>query len=294
MAGSTVSDNILLPKYIAEQARRLEEVGIESAKVEIEWILCHVLEVDRLNLYLNGATLLSEQALARCEEIIRQRLTRYPLQFILQESWFYGRKFFVTPDVMAPTPETERLCENAVRFIRVFHSDKSRVLDVGTGSGVIAVTVAAESENARVVALDISAAALEVARKNARDLATADRIEFRQSDLFSAVRADEKFDLILSNPPYIREGDYAGLPPEVKADPKIAMTAGTDGLDVVRLLVAEAPNFLAPGGRLMFEIGYDQSERVATLTESDPRYMSMTFIKDYNDYDRVVVLACEE
>ena len=283
-----------LPKFIIEKSKRLEEAGIDSARAELEWILCHVLDLDRLNLYLHGWQLLDEEVRARVDEIIARRATRYPLQFILEEAWFYGRKFFVSPDVMAPTPETERLCEAAISFCKSGRLSRSRILDVGTGSGVIAVTMASELKEVSVVALDISDDALNVANKNAKALGVADRIEFRPSDFFSALRADEKFDLILSNPPYITEGDWPGLPPEVRADPKIAMTAGDDGLDAVRAILKSAPNYLATGGHIMFEIGQGQSEQIADLTSEDQRYRSFTCVKDLNDIDRVVVLSCDE
>ena len=132
---------VLLPRFIAEQAKCLEYAGIESAKAEVEWILCHVLDVDRLNLYLHGEELLDEQARKRVDEMVVRRTERYPLQFILNESWFYGRKFFVSPAVMAPTPETERLCEAALSNISSRELQQPKVLDIGTGSGVLAMAM---------------------------------------------------------------------------------------------------------------------------------------------------------
>jgi release factor glutamine methyltransferase len=281
-----------LPQYIALQAAILEQAGIESAASEVEWILCHVLDVDRLHLYLYGATLLNDENRNRVDEIVARRVTRHPLQYILEESWFYGRKFFVSPAVMVPTPETELLCEHAIKLLAHQAGHAPRILDVGVGSGVIAVTMALEVPSAQIVALDISTEALAVARRNANDLCRCFRIEFRQSDFFSAVRENERFDLIMSNPPYIAEPDYAGLQPEVLADPKIAMTAGTEGLDAIRKIVERAPDHLAPGGRLMFEIGYNQAEKVARLTERDPRYESIDILRDLNDIDRIVILSC--
>lgn len=281
-----------LPRFMADKAAILSRAGIESAEAEIEWILCHVLEVDRLNLYLHGIELLNEERIGRVERIIERRVTRYPLQYILEESWFYGRKFFVSPAVMVPTPETELLCENAIKYLAQRETQCPRFLDVGVGSGVIAVTMALEVPNAYVVALDISPEALAVARRNAAQLCRCFRIEFRQSNFFAAIRENERFDLILSNPPYIAEPDYAGLMPEVLADPKIAMTAGEDGLDAIRAIVEKAPDHLAPGGRVMFEIGYNQAEKVARITERDPRYHSIDILRDLNDIDRIVVLSC--
>jgi release factor glutamine methyltransferase len=283
-----------LPHFISERAKLLEDVGIDCARVELEWILCHVLDVDRLNLYLHGQELLDEKAMQRIDQILERRRERYPLQFILQESWFYGRKFFVNESVMAPTPETETLCETGIKFLHARGATKPRLLDLGTGSGVIAVTMAAELPESTVVALDISEAALDVARRNAADMDVADRIEFRQSDFFSALRYGEKFDLILSNPPYICDGEYPTLQKEVLHDPKIAMVGGEDGLDPVRVILRDGPNYLAPGGRIMFEVGYDQAEKVAQMTESDARYQYFAYIKDLAGVDRVIILGCAE
>ena len=283
-----------LPKFISERATVLEAAGVDSAAAEIEWILCHVLDVDRLNLYLHGVELLNHERIEQIDRIVERRATRYPLQYILEESWFYGRKFFVSPAVMAPTPETELLCEQAIKFLRTRETCCPRALDVGVGSGVIAVTVALEVPTSHVIALDISPEALAVARRNGSQLCRGFRIEFRQSNLFAAVRDSERFDVIVSNPPYIAEPDYPTLMPEVLADPKIAMTAGEEGLDIIKVLVAKAPDHLAPGGRLMFEIGYGQAEKVANLTEQDERYDSISIMRDLNNIDRIVILSCKD
>ena len=283
-----------LPLLITEKAKVLEDVGIDQGRAEIEIILCHVLNCDRTNLFLSGALLINKDHLSRLDDIVTRRATRYPLQYILEESWFYGRRFFVSPAVMIPTPETELLCETAIRFVKKADLTKPRILDLGVGSGVISVTIAKELDDCQIVAVDISPDAIEVAKRNARDLGAADKIEFRQSDLFEAVTGDEKFDLILSNPPYISDEEYKTLPPEVLADPKVALTSGEEGLDAVKLILRDAPNYLAPGGRLMFEIGYNQAERVQQLTETDDRYRSIVIFKDLNDIDRVVLLACED
>lgn len=282
-----------LPEFIARKAKVLESFGVESAAAEVEWILCFVTGFDRLHLYLHGADFLTQERLERIDEIIEKRLSRYPLQYILEESWFYGRKFFVSPAVMVPTPETESLVLRAIGFVKNNKLKEPRVLDIGVGSGVISVSVAAEIVDAAVVALDISEEAIEVARRNAEDLKVADRIEFRQSDLFESLKQGEKFDLILSNPPYIAEPDYAGLMKEVLADPKISLVAGAEGMDIIKELIGHAPDYLADGGRIMFEIGYDQSEKVAALTETDERYTSIEIIKDLNDIDRIVILGCD-
>lgn len=285
-----------LAAFIAEHAPTLEAAGIGQAKAEIELILCHLLNVGRLELVLYGTERLDDNLLSRFNDILRKRATRYPLQYILGECWFYGRKFAISPAVMVPTPETELLCDAAVGFARTNGCKQVRALDLGVGSGVVAVTMALELKQIGIepslVALDISRDAIAVASANAESLGAADMIEFRQSNFFSALRADERFDLILSNPPYIAERDYAGLPTEVLADPKIALTSGVEGLDAVRRILREVPKYLADGGRIMFEIGYDQSEKVMQLTAEDARFESVTVLKDLADFDRVVIVAC--
>jgi release factor glutamine methyltransferase len=283
-----------LPHFISERAKILEDAGVECARVEVEWMLCHVLEVDRLNLYMHGQELLNDQATKRIDEIMARRVKRYPLQFILEEAFFYGRKFFVNSSVMAPTPETESLCEAAIGTIRTHKLSAPRILDVGTGSGVIAVTMAAEVDDISVVALDISGDALEVAKKNGRDLDVADKIDFRLSDFFAAIAPEEKFDIIMSNPPYITDGDYPTLQREVLEDPKIAMVGGADGLDAIRAIIAKAPDHLTPGGRIMFEIGFGQVDQIAKITEDDPRYTSFSYLKDLMGVDRIIILGCSD
>ncbi|MBD3403321.1 peptide chain release factor N(5)-glutamine methyltransferase [candidate division GN15 bacterium] len=282
-----------LARFITRHKRRLEAAGIDHAANEIEIILGHLLEVDRMHLYLDGLESFDENAEAQFEAIMERRLTREPLQYILREGWFYGRTFLVTPAVMAPTPETETLCETAMGYLKESGISTPRILDVGVGSGVIAVTLANEIPDSTVVALDISPDALEIARHNAAELGGFERMSFRQSDMFAAVEPDERFEIIISNPPYIAEPDYADLPPEVKADPKIAMTAGPEGMDIIARLIDAAPDFLAERGRLLFEVGWDQAEKVAALTDNDPRYTSLNIYKDLNDIERIIMLGCD-
>ncbi|MFQ5453500.1 MAG: peptide chain release factor N(5)-glutamine methyltransferase, partial [Candidatus Zixiibacteriota bacterium] len=271
----------------------LIDVGIERGNVEIEIILCYLLDVERLELYLHGERLINDSVLKRFDEIIEKRLTRYPLQYILEEAWFYGRKFFVSPAVMVPTPETEMLCEAAIGFIKHKEYLKPKILDLGVGSGVISITLAKELPNCSITALDISEKAIEVAKRNAIELDALDKIQFLQSDYFTQLPGDNTFDIILANPPYISDEEYKELPPEVLADPKISLTSGIEGLDAIKLILNEAPPYLAAGGRLMFEIGYNQAERVTELTGCDVRYKSIVIIKYLNDIDRVIILACD-
>ena len=278
---------------ISKYARKLKEVGIDCAEAECELVVCYVLEVDRLNLYLHGETLIDEEAISKIEDIISKRISRYPLQYILNESWFYGRCFYVDESVMIPTPETELLCKAAMGFCETNKIQKPRIADIGTGSGIIPVTLACELNHAEITAVDISEAALEVAKRNAAKLISEKQISFLKSNLFEYLDKTMKFDLILSNPPYITDEEYKTVPPEVKADPKIAITSGTDGLDAIRLILKKAPDFLAENGRIMFEIGYKQSEKISQLVQNDSRYSSISILKDLNNIDRIVILDCE-
>ena len=192
-----------------------------------------------------------------------------------------------------PTPETEGLVERALGFVRAHNLTTPRILDIGTGSGVIAVTLACELIDAEITTVDISEAALEIAKKNAAKLSPEKKISFLKSDLFENLSKTKQFDLILSNPPYITEEEYLTVPPEVKADPKIAITSGSDGLDVIRVILKKAPDYLAENGRIMFEIGHKQSEKISRLVESDSRYSFIAILKDLNDIDRIVILSCD-
>jgi release factor glutamine methyltransferase len=278
-------------RRIKTAEKDLKKAGIESAVAEIEIILEYLLGVERIDLYLHGPQLIDDNILNHFNDIVKRRLTRYPLQYILGEMYFYGRKFELTPSVMVPTPETELLCELAINYINNEEIRKGSILDIGTGSGVIAVTMACEVQDLTVTTADISPEALEIAKQNAVNHEVAARINFIQSDIFSKIRQDNKFDLILSNPPYISEEEYEALPPEVLADPKIALVSGAEGLDLIKKIMDKAPGYLKPGGRLMFEIGYNQSALVAEISEKDLRYKSISIIKDLNDIDRVVILS---
>jgi release factor glutamine methyltransferase len=284
-------DKTELEKLMKDAEEKLRAVGIDEARTEVELILEHILSIERLEVYLRGTELIEPKHVEEFRQIIEKRLKRYPLQYILGDLEFYGRVFKVNPDVMVPTHETETLCELAINYAKNENIENPKILDLGVGSGVISVTVAAELPNAEITALDISEGAIAVARVNAEVNGVADRIEFRQSDLFSALTENDKFDLILSNPPYIPDREYDDLPPEVLADPKISLLGGKQGMDIIQYLIDNAPKYLKAHGKLMFEIGYDQSNLVMTYSERNDAYKSINIIKDLNDISRVVILG---
>jgi release factor glutamine methyltransferase len=274
---------------IRSTAAELAAVGIDSGEAEAELILCDLLDCDRVHLYLDGSQIINDDILRQFLATIEMRKTRRPLQYLLGSAWFYGRKFLVDQSVMVPCPETELLVETALRIARHISAETIRVLDVGTGSGVVAITLQAERPELNITATDISASALRTAKRNAECLVPDSGITFVQSHIFEALARRTPFHIIVTNPPYIAEPDRETLPPEVLADPPQALFAGADGLDIIRKLIAEAPDHLTRPGHLLFEIGYNQAQAVFELVQDDSRYDTCMLLKDLNDIDRVVI-----
>lgn len=205
---------------------------------------------------------LADEEQSLFQSLLEQRLQGRPVAHITGVREFWSREFLVTPDVLIPRPETELLVELALE--RVPAGLAADIADLGTGSGAVAVTLALERPNARLTALDLSPAALEVARRNA-DRLGAGNVRFLESDWFAALPAGEAFDLIASNPPYIAEEDPHLSQGDVRFEPPAALASGPDGLDAIRRIVREAPTRLKPGGWLLFEHGYDQSQAAQAL-----------------------------
>lgn len=246
-------------KLLAWTTGYLSEKGIEGARREAEWLLGHATGLSRLDLYLQFDKPLEDAELAVFRSLVSRRGRREPLQYLLGDQEFMGRTFLVTPAVLIPRSDTEVLVEQALKLM----PPAARVLDVGTGSGCIAITIACEATDAQVDAVDISAEALAVAQSNAQSLKAG--VTFTHGDLTTPY-AGKQFDLIVSNPPYIRQRDLAGLQPEVIGfEPVSALDGGADGLDFYRRLIAAAPERLLPGGWLLVEVGYDQAAEVAKL-----------------------------
>lgn len=256
--------------------------GIENARREAEWLLCAATGLDRVGLYLNFDKPLNEVELAAYRAMVIRRGRREPLQHILGTQEFCGLEFEVSPDVLIPRHDTETLVEAALaRMPRA-----GSVLDVGTGSGCIAVALARQLPGAAVTAIDISDKALLVARRNADRNGVA--VEFLHGSLLKPV-AGRCFDLIVSNPPYIPAADIEALDPEVRDfDPRGALDGGADGLDIYRLLVPAALSCLNPAGWLLVEVGIGQSEAVAQLIRECSSYGEPVMACDPGGIERVV------
>ncbi len=260
----------------------LHSKGVSNARLEAEWLLCRATGLDRVGLYLNYDKPLNDHELALYREMVSRRGRREPLQHILGNQEFYGYDFIVTADVLVPRYDSEVLVAEAIDK----HPDAQTILDVGTGSGCIAITLQRLLPNSTVTATDISIAALTIARRNGENLGIP--IEFLHGNLYEPV-AGRSFDLIVSNPPYIPTADIATLEPEVKSyDPRIALDGGVDGLAVYRSLIQGAPQFLNPGGWLLCEIGVGQSCDVSSLLFTTGCFHEPIIVNDASSIPRVV------
>jgi release factor glutamine methyltransferase len=252
----------------------LAEKGLENARREAEWMLCSVTGLDRVGLYLNFDKPLNEDELTAYRALVARRAKREPLQYLLGSQEFDGLEFVVTPAVLIPRHDTETLLEAALAVA----PEAKNILDIGTGSGCIAISIAKRLSAANVTAIDLSPEALTVASKNAQ--LNGVEVEFLQGSFFDPV-AGRTFDLILSNPPYITTADLATLQPEVRDhEPKLALDGGPDGLDAYRVIAGSASSFLKTGGWLMVEVGAGQAGPVSELLASAG--LSDIFVKHDN------------
>jgi len=232
--------------------------GIESARLDAELLLAHALGTDRLRLYLEFEKPVLEEERARFRALVRRRgEERVPVAYLTGAREFWSLPLAVTPDVLIPRPETETLVEAVLARMPRRESPLS-ILDLGTGSGAIALALAKERPEAQLTATDVSDAALAVARKNAAALGLLERVRFASGDLFAAVRG-ERFDVIVSNPPYVAESEAPGLAPELRHEPAAALFAPGDGTALLRRIAAEAAGHLAPGGLLALELAPAQA-----------------------------------
>ncbi|MFN7596864.1 MAG: peptide chain release factor N(5)-glutamine methyltransferase [Cereibacter sp.] len=259
---------------------RLQAAGVEGAARDLRLLLAFATGIppDRLTPVL--ADPLPGAAAARFEAAVTARVARQPVSQIVGGRLFWGRWFRVTPDVLDPRPETETLIAAAL------DGEFSRVLDLGTGSGAILITLLAERAGATGTGVDLSPKALSVAAANAAALSVAGRATFLKSDWLSAVRG--RFDLVVANPPYIAQAEMPGLSPEVRLwEPRLALTPGGDGLDACRSILRDVRSVLVPSGRVLLEIGASQGDAVAALCQS-AGLQAVTVLQDMDGRDRVV------
>ena len=264
--------------------------GIDSARLDAEVLLAHALATTRLNLYVHYDEPVDAEVLSRYRELVSRRARREPLKYILGRTEFLSLPLVVDRRVLIPRPETELLAERAIELLRrELPPGPKTVVDVGTGSGAIAVAVAKNMPDVVVHATDTSADALELAEKNARELGVQGQVVFQHGDLFEPVcELAGQVHLVTSNPPYVAESDFAGLAPELRYEPRQAVVSGATGLEVIEKLVRAAPDMLMPLGVLLCEIGADQAPEVKRLAEGTEAYSSVTLRQDYANIERIL------
>lgn len=281
-----MSDLRIVRDLLALSTAYLEERGCDNPRLDAEVLMGHVLKVDRLHLYLNLDRPLETEEVDKYRCLIGLRGRRNPVAYLTGTKEFYSNEYKVTEDVLVPRPETELLVDQAVARIKTL--DLPQVLDLGTGSGIIGVSIALLVPQSQVLAVDISQPALDIARENADRLGVTDQLSFLQSDMFEKI-PERKFHLICSNPPYIPSLDLEMVEKEVQLEPQIALDGGPDGLDFYRTLTSEAPQYLHKGGFLILEIGYDQGKAIADLATVHG-FSNCQILQDYAGNDRVVIM----
>lgn len=268
--------------------------GVENPRLDAEVLLCAVLQCERIKLYMDFERPLTGAELSQYKNYVARRGQHEPLAYILGEKEFMRNSFKVTPATLVPRPETELLVESLIKAARGLKADGDvKILDIGTGSGAIIVSLLDYLSNAKGVGVDISVDALIVAEENSRRIGVRERAGFMQSDLFSRIPADKKFDIIVSNPPYIPAADIAGLAKDVQKEPRGALDGGADGLDFYRRIISEAMDHMTDEGILAFEVGINQAQVVAELCRK-AGFKATAIRKDYADIERMVFAVKEE
>ena len=260
--------------------------NIENYRLDAEIILAHILGKDRLYLYVHYDQPLTSIELERYRQSIAARAKNIPVAYIISYKEFMGINFFVTKDVLIPRPDTEVVVETAIEYLRTFHNPV--ILDLCTGSGAIIVSLLNSLPTAIGLASDISLKALDIAKHNADNVLKDRNCLFLHSDLFENIKR-KNFDCIISNPPYIVDALIDNLAPELKFEPKIALSGGMDGLDFYRRIIKDADNFLKSNGLLILESGINQASSIVKLAQDTGHYKLVDIRKDYNSIERALV-----
>ncbi len=275
-------------RALVDGAQLLLDAGVDTNQLDAEVLLRCALEVRRWELYANMDRPLDEFQSHRFRQLIARRAQHEPLAYITGQREFWSLDFFVTPDVLIPRPETELVIEIALRHLHAGEQHNWRVLDLGTGSGVLAICLARERPGATVTAVDLSSSALAVAQSNSERHGVGGMIQFLKGDLFGPVSRDD-FQLIVANPPYVRTQELATVAPEIREwEPLIALDGGIDGLKVYRRIIDRAHHYLVAGGYLILEIAADMATSVAELVAAAGCYKQIAVHSDYAGRDRVI------
>lgn len=267
-------------------ARILQEAGIAEPRREANSLLAFTLGKDKTFLVAHSDYELSAGEENRFQNFLRRRASREPFQYITGRQEFYGLNFEVTPDVLIPRPETELIVENAIEILR--EKQNPVFCEVGVGSGCVSVSILNEIKTARATGLDVSEAALKVAARNAAQHKVETRIELKTSDVYQVLK-NEKFDLTVSNPPYISFEDFENLQPEVRRfEPATALTDNENGLSIIEKIIKESPRFLKPDGFLLLEIGFGQAEKIRAIFAASENWQAIEILPDLQGIPRTV------
>lgn len=279
-----------ISELLGKSADYLKSRGSQSPRLDAELLLAEVLALDRIDLYVHFERPLSSAEIDRYRELVLRRGKGEPVAYILGRAYFHNLTLKVDRSVLIPRPETEHVVEAAESYLKGRSWEgPPAVLDLGTGSGAIAIAIAAIWPYADVTAADQNAQALELARENARTAGVAARISFIESDIFESIGPEVVFDLVVSNPPYIADDEWDSLPDDVRIyEPQSALRGGVDGLDYYRLISRGVPGRLKPGGCVILEIGERQGAEVSSLLKETGSFSSVYIRQDYGGRDRVV------
>lgn len=281
-----------MQKLLNWVAEYLKGKGIDSPRLSAELLLSHVLGLKRIELYTQFEKTVPEEHLAKLHDLVERAGKHEPIAYLAGKTEFYSLELEITADCMIPRPETELLVERVIEFLRS-RSGEQLVCDLCTGSGCIAVAIARNYPDCRIIATDICDAALSVAAGNVEKHNLKDRIKLLCGDLFDPIVPHldaDKFDLIVCNPPYVSAAEFEKLGKNVKDyEPKVALFAGDDGLDIYRRVVEKVEQFLKPDAALMLEIGYSQGQAVKQFLEKAGCFSRITIEKDHCDNDRIVI-----
>lgn len=284
----TADETWTVGKIIDWTTAHLRKHGSESPRLEAEILLAHARQCPRIQLYVQYNEPLTESQRAAMRDLVRRRAQAEPVAYLVGHREFFGLDFRVSPDVLIPRPETETLVLELIAAAK--QVPNPQILDLGTGSGCIAIAAAVNLPAARVTAIDLSPQALAIARENAARHGVAERITFLEGDLFAPLAGDARFDVVASNPPYVADAEMETLPADVRLhEPPGALKAGKEGLDVITRLVRKAATHLAATGTLLIEIDPAQSGAVRTLFVETGAFESPRTIKDPSGNERVIV-----
>lgn len=276
-------------ELIKDISKEFSDKGIDSSNVEAETIVQDVLGCNRIALYLEDITLSENQSLS-IEKMVSRRLSGEPLQHIIGSVTFYGNKIYVKKGVFIPRPETEILVEKAIQHALRLDKEGLNILDLCTGSGCVAISLTKALNACKIIASDISDAAIKLSNHNAKLNSVSEKIDFIKSDLFDVLsKYKGSFDIIVSNPPYIDSKHIEKLPNEVKCDPIAALDGGVGGLDFYRRIINEAELFLKEEGDIFLELADGISKDVSTIFKNSNSFVDIKIAKDLNSIDRVIV-----